>query len=155
MNDSTATTTTTDSTTTDSSTADGTHDAGPRKSHTRRNLLLGIPLIVLLLGLGWLFSAEATAPPAPANLADLPRADGTLTVAESDRLIMTLFEPLDGRTEVEFVVPDKYAGNFDLAHLRSHSSVGIPTRIYYLDQKQDGAYIAVYKGDAPANGTSR
>lgn len=138
----------------DSSSASTAVETEAPVSHTKRNLLIGIPLLALLLALGWLFSAEAQAPPAPANLADLPRVDGTLNVVEADRLVMTLFEPLDGKTEVEFVVPDKYAGNFDLAHLRSHSSVGIPTRIYYLDQKQDGAYVAVYKDDAPANGTS-
>lgn len=126
----------------------------PRRNNSKRALLIGLPLVALLFGLGWLFSGEAQAPPAPANLADLPRVDGTLNVVEADRLVMTLFEPLDGQDEVEFVVPQEYAANFDLAHMRSHSSVGIPTRIYYLDQKQDGAYIAVYKGDAPANGSA-
>jgi hypothetical protein len=126
----------------------------PKRSRTKRNLLIALPLIALLAGLGWLFSAEGTAPAAPENLADLPRVDGTLNVVEADRLVMTLFEPLDGQSEVEFIVPEKYAGNFDLAHMRSHSSVGIPTRIYYLDQKQDGAYVAVYKADAPANSSN-
>ena len=126
----------------------------PGRSHTKRNLLIAVPVLALLLALGWLFSAEAQPPSAPADLADLPRADGTLSVVEADRMVMTLFEPLDGEDEKEFVVPEKYAGNFDLAHLRSHSSVGIPTRIYYLDQQQDGAWVAVYKADAPANGSA-
>lgn len=124
------------------------------RSRSKRNSLIALPVVVLLLALGWLFSAEAQPPAAPTDLADLPRVDGTLSVVEADRLVMTLFEPLDGQDEMQFVVPEKYAANFDLAHLRSHSSVGIPTRIYYLAKQQDGAWIAVYKADAPANGSA-
>ena len=40
-------------------------------------------------------------------------------------------------------------GNFDIAHLRSHSSIGLPTRIFYLEE--NGKRYAVYKVDAPAN----
>jgi hypothetical protein len=96
-----------------------------------------------------LFRGEDVQPAAPVNVQDLPRVDGTLMVVEDDRLVMRPFEPLDGQSEVEFEIRDAYRDNFDLAHLRSHSSVGIPTRVYY---RRDGdVYVAVYKEDAPAN----
>ena len=135
--------------------SDAESSAPSDRKTNRRALFIGVPVVALLLGVGWLFSAKAQAPAAPTNLADLPRVDGTLSVAESDRLVMTLFEPVDGQSEMEFVVPEKYAGNFDLAHMRSHSSVGIPTRIYYLDEQQDGSWVAVYKADAPVNSSDR
>jgi hypothetical protein len=112
-------------------------------------MVIAAVVVVLVAPVVWLFWSEGAQPKAPVNLADLPRVDGTLNTVEADRLVMTPFEPLDGKTQVEFEVPAKYRENFDLAHLRSHSSVGIPTRLYYL--KQDGRYLAVYKADAPAN----
>lgn len=121
------------------------------KGTGRKRWLLALPVVLLLGALVWLFAAEGSEPPAPTNLADLPRVDGTLNVVEEDRLVMTPFEPLDGATEVEFTVPEQYRANFDLAHLRSHSSVGIPTRIYFIER--DGQRLAVYKADAPANGS--
>ena len=123
----------------------------PVRARRRRRWLIALPAVVLLGALVWLFAAEGSQPPAPTNLADLPRVDGTLNVVEETRLVMTPFEPLNGDAEVEFTIPDKYRANFDLAHLRSHSSVGIPTRIYYIEQ--DGVLLAVYKADAPANGS--
>ena len=126
----------------------------PVQAGRRKRWLLALPAVLLLGALVWLFAAEGSQPPAPtdlADLADLPRVDGTLNVVEETRLVMTPFEPLDGDAEVEFTIPEKYRANFDLAHLRSHSSVGIPTRIYYLEQ--DGQLLAVYKADAPANGS--
>lgn len=115
----------------------------------KRLIFWAIPVVFLLGALVWLFSAEGAQPEAPTNLSDLPTVDGTLNVVEAERLVMTPFEPLDGDSEVEFEIPEKYQGNFDVAHLRSHSSVGIPTRIYYLEQ--DGRRLAVYKEDAPVN----
>ena len=41
------------------------------------------------------------------------------------------------------------AANFDIAHLQSHSSVALPTRLYL--ERSGGRYFAVYKEDAPAN----
>lgn len=126
-------------------------DPGERR---KRLIFWSIPIVIMLGGLIWLFSAEGAEPNRPAQLSDLPTVDGTLNVVEADRLVMTAFEPLDGDSEVEFEIPEKYQGNFDQAHLRSHSSVGIPTRIYYLEQ--DGKRLAVYKEDAPVNnGVSR
>jgi hypothetical protein len=122
---------------------------GDRNERRKRLIFWAIPALFLLGMLIWLFSAEGAQPDAPTNLSDLPTVDGTLNVVEADRLVMTAFEPLDGDTEVEFEIPEKYQGNFDVAHLRSHSSVGIPTRIYYLEQ--DGKRLAVYKEDAPVN----
>lgn len=123
--------------------------AGSFTAGRRRLALIAVPAVALLAALVWLFGSEGAAPEPPAQLSDLPVLDGTLNVVESGRLVMTPFEPLDGQTSVEFSVPEQYQGNFDLAHLRSHSSVGIPTRIYYLER--DGDLLAVYKDDAPVN----
>jgi hypothetical protein len=128
--------------------SDGAVTRNPKRKRLLIAAVAGVA-IVLVAGVIWLFSSEGEAPKAPVNVADLPRVDGTLNVVEPDRLVMTPFTPLDGKTSIEFTVPEKYRGSFDLAHLRSHSSVGLPTRIFYL--KEGEQYIAVYKADAPAN----
>ena len=118
-----------------------------RASRARQFTALGIVLVVLV-ALFLLFRGSSP-PAAPVNVEDLPRVDGTLTAVEDDRLMMQPFEPLDGDVEIEFELREAYKQNFDVAHLRSHSAVGIPTRIYY---RRDGdVYVAVYKTDAPAN----
>jgi hypothetical protein len=118
----------------------------------RRRLLafIAITLALVVGALGWLFWSEGAQPAAPpVALETLPRVDGTLLVVERDRLVMKPFEPLNGQARIEFAIPEQYRQYFDLAHLRSHASVGIPTRIYYLER--DGGLLAVYKGDAPVN----
>ena len=119
-----------------------------RTTRAGRLLVVALALLACVL-LFLLFRGEGAEPAAPVNVEDLPRVDGTLLVVEDDRLVMRPFEPLDGQDEVEFELREAYRENFDLAHLRSHSSVAIPTRIFY---RRDGqAYVAVYKMDAPAN----
>jgi hypothetical protein len=119
-----------------------------RATRARQLTVAGITLVVLA-ALFFLFRGESAPPAAPVNVEELPRVDGTLTAVEDDRVVMKPFEPLDGKAEIEFEVREAYKRNFDLAHLRSHSAVGIPTRIYY---RRDGdVYVAVYKTDAPAN----
>lgn len=124
----------------------------PSPSASRRRLLalVAVAMAIVVGALGWLFWSEGSQPPPPpVALETLPRVDGVLTVVERDRLVLKPFQPLDGRSEVEFSVPEQYRQYFDLAHLRSHASVGIPTRIYYLER--EGALVAVYKSDAPVN----
>jgi hypothetical protein len=119
-----------------------------RATRARRFTVAAAALLIFGV-LFLLFRGESSPPAAPVNVEDLPRVDGTLTTVEDDRLVMKPFEPLDGKTELEFERREAYKKNFDLAHLRSHSAVGIPTRIYY---RRDGdVYVAVYKTDAPAN----
>lgn len=108
--------------------------------------------IVLTLFLGssvWLFWSTAEEPEPPSNIADILQVEGTLEVVEPDRLVLKPFEEQDGSDRLEFSIPDKYRENFELAHLRSHSAVGIPIRIHYLDREE--GLIAVYKTDPPTN----
>ena len=116
-----------------------------------RKLVAGLTAltIAMLSVLIWLFGPSPTEPKAPVNVAALPSTDGTLVVVELPRLVLRTFRPLDGRRDVEFSVREADEANFDVAHLRSHSSIGLPTRIYYVQEK-DTLY-AVYKEDAPAN----
>ena len=119
-----------------------------RATRARQLTVVGI-VLAIFIALFLLFRGESAPPAAPVNVEDLPRVDGTLTTVEDNRLVMKPFEPLDGKTEVEFELRETYKKNFDLAHLRSHSAVGIPTRVYY---RRDGdVFVAVYKTDAPAN----
>jgi hypothetical protein len=110
--------------------------------------IVGVAVIVLA-GLFWLFRPGGEEANAPVDVFDLPTMDGTLVVVEPPRLVMRPFEPLDGKEEIEFTIREQDKKNFDVAHLRSHSSVGLPTRIFYLEE--GGKLYAVYKTDAPAN----
>jgi len=112
---------------------------------------IGIALAALLasVGLYALFGGGSGEPDRPAGVENLAFVDGTLAVVEQNRLVMRTFQPLEGESEVTFSIAPQDQGNFDIAHLQSHSSVAIPTRIYY--RKQGGTLFAVYKEDAPAN----
>lgn len=113
----------------------------------RRPLLLLAGLAVVLAALGWLFWGNAK--PERMTIGTLPHVDGTLLVVEQDRLVMDLITPLDGQDVVEFTILPRDQGAFDVAHLRTHSSLGIPTRLYY--EFYEGRYLGVHKVDAPLN----
>ena len=105
--------------------------------------------VVLLVGLFWLFRPSDSGPNAPVDVFSLPTIDGTLVEVEPPKLVMRPFKPVDGQREIQFTIRDQDKKNFDIAHLRSHSSIGLPTRIFYLEE--GGKRFAVYKTDAPAN----
>ena len=109
-------------------------------------LLAGIVVALAAVGVILLFGGGSSEPSKPASAQDLPFVDGTLVVADETRLVM---RPFDGGAEVQFTIRPEDVGNFDIAHLQSHSSVGIPTRIYY--DEEGGTKYAVYKEDAPVN----
>ena len=109
-------------------------------------LIIAGVVLVACIGLVLLFGGGSSEPDRPAGVEDLAFADGTLTVVEQDRLVM---RPFNGSTDLVFAVRPEDAGNFDIAHLQSHSSVGIPTRIFY--REEGGTRYAVYKEDAPVN----
>src|SRR5215212_4911229 len=95
--------------------------------------MAAVVTIVLLGGLFWLFRPGGENVKAPVDVFKLPKLDGTLVVVEPPKLVLRPFQPYKGRNEVEFTIRDQDKGNFDLAHLRSHSSIGLPTRLYYLE----------------------
>lgn len=109
-------------------------------------LLAGIVVSLAAVGLILLFGGGSNEPSKPASAEGQPYMDGTLAVVEESRLVL---RPADGGEEVEFTVRPEDVGNFDIAHLQSHSSVGIPTRIYY--EEEGGTKYALYKEDAPVN----
>jgi len=102
-----------------------------------------------LVGLWWLFGDPATAPTRPPDLQSSARVDGTLSVVEAHRLVLKPLRPVGGRPTLSFVIRSRDSRHFDLAHLRSHSALGVPTRIYY--RKAGARLLAVFKEDAPAN----
>jgi hypothetical protein len=112
-------------------------------------IAIAVVSLLAAVGLFALFGGDSNEPERPASADQLPFVDGTLTVAEQGRLVMRPFQPLEGASEVTFTIRPEDEGNFDIAHLQSHSSVAIPTRIYY--RKEGGTYYAVYKEDAPVN----
>ena len=101
---------------------------------------------LVAVGLIALFGGGSDEPAKPAAAEGLAFMDGTLTVVEQDRLVM---KPFTGGNDVTFVIRPADAGSFDIAHLQSHSSVAIPTRIYY--RKEGATLYGVYKEDAPVN----
>lgn len=127
------------------------HDDGPppgANDDPPRLMLLLAAIVVCLaaVGLILLFGGGSSEPSKPASAQDLPYVDGTLVVAEETRLVL---RPSDGGAEVTFTIRPEDLGNFDIAHLQSHSSIGIPTRIYY--EEEGATKFAVYKEDAPVN----
>ncbi len=119
------------------------HDYRPPRL---RYLAAALVTLLVAAGLIMLFGGGSDEPAKPAAAEGLAYMDGTLTVVEQDRLVM---RPATGAGEVTFVIRPEDAGNFDIAHLQSHSSVAIPTRIFYRDV--GGIFYAVYKEDAPVN----
>lgn len=112
-------------------------------------LLAALVTLLAAAGLLLLFGGGGDEPERPAGVDGMAFVDGTLAVVEQTRLVMKPFTPLEGRAEITFVVRPQEAGNFDIAHLQSHSSVAIPTRIYY--RREGDTFYAVYKEDAPVN----
>jgi hypothetical protein len=80
----------------------------------------------------------------------LESVEGILTEVESDRLVLEADEPLDGQSEVEFVVRIEDAAALDLRHLEVHAADRLPTRVYY--EKSGGELYAVRAEDAPVGG---
>jgi len=108
-------------------------------------------LVAIMVGAGaWLFapSSAGVAQPPP-NLEQYDYVDGVLVEVDLPQLIMNSYDPLHGESRITFRVPDASLQYFDVVHLRAHSSIGLPTRVYYDDL--DGELIAVFKTDAPLN----
>ena len=127
-------------------------DPTPRyvaRSPKQRAIIIAaaLGLIAVISLLVWLFSPGGSEPGPPIDLADVPFVDGTLVVVDPPRLVLRTSG--DNQEEMAFTIREQDMGNFDVAHLRSHSSIGLPTRLYYLES--EGKLFAVYKEDAPAN----
>lgn len=112
---------------------------------------LGAFALILLVGLGvWAFApSDAAEIRPPDNIDELPYVDGVMVEVDLPRLVLDAYEPVDGATEVEFRVREGDERYFDVVHLRAHSSIGLPTRVFY--EQEGDTYWAVYKEDAPAN----
>ncbi len=85
----------------------------------------------------------------PANLEAMEYVDGTLSNVRDRGLTMRPFKPLDGSERVAFEIQEADASYFDIIHLKSHSSIALPTRVYYV--REGDRYVARFAEDAPAN----
>ncbi|NQU37872.1 MAG: hypothetical protein HQ526_09810 [Actinobacteria bacterium] len=112
---------------------------------------LATAALVILASISvWLFApSDAIEIQPPTNLASLPYVDGVMVEVELPDLVMDAYTPVDGQTELDFKVRDADTQYFDVVHLRAHSSIGLPTRLFY--EKDGDTLWAVYKEDAPAN----
>ncbi len=111
--------------------------------------------MIVLVSMGvWLFApSDASDIQPPANLASLPYVDGVMVEVDLPNLVMDAYSPLNGQQELRFKVRDSDTQYFDVVHLRAHSAIGLPTRLFY---EQDGDTLwAVYKQDAPANSVEK
>lgn len=119
-------------------------------------LMTGVTTFALILLIsvgGFLFApSDATAPQPPANVDSLPYVDGVLVVVELPDLVLDAYDPINGEQELSFKVREADSQYFDVVHLRAHSSIGLPTRLFY--EEEGGQRWAVYKEDAPANSTT-
>lgn len=129
-----------------------------KKSNRPRIIAASVIGLVAVVGLFILFSgsSEQIAPPPAAitnatadgdGVDEVTFVDGTLTVVENTRLVLQPFDPESA--EMEFVIRQDDASNFDIAHMQSHSAVALPTRIYY--EREGETLLAKYKEDAPVN----
>ena len=129
------------------------YSASELRRRKRLKLVLAgsvLAALLVLASLLWLFApGDSNTHEAPENVKSLPQVDGTLTVVEDRSLTMQTFTPVDGKSEVQFTIREPDAKYFDKAHLESHSSIALPTRIYY--EKAGGQYFARFADDAPAN----
>lgn len=109
-------------------------------------IAIAVTILVVAVGVALLFGGGSSEPAKPAATDEAAFMDGTLIVVEPNRLVL---RPADSGADVTFSIRPQHVENFDIAHLQSHSSVGIPTRLYY--QETDGVKYAIYKEDAPVN----
>lgn len=109
-------------------------------------IAIAITILVVAVAVALLFGGGSSEPAKPAAAEKLEFMDGTLIVVEESRLVL---RPANSGGDVTFTIRPQDVGNFDIAHLQSHSSVGIPTRLFY--DEQGGVKYAVYKEDAPVN----
>ena len=127
-------------------------------SPTPKFLPVPVALLVMFLtsflGIGiWLFAPSDTGEvKPPPGLSSFQYVDGVMTKVDLPLLTMKSFSKVEGRSNLEFSVPESSLRFFDVVHMRAHSSIGLPTRIYFKEVK--GKLIAVYKTDAPANSGS-
>lgn len=107
-----------------------------------------------VVGIGaWLFApSDLSEVQPPPNLETYAYVDGVMSEVNLPTLVMNAYDPVNGDSVVTFTVPETSLRYFDVVHLRAHSSIGLPTRIYY--EEIEGELIAVYKIDAPANSGS-
>ena len=107
--------------------------------------------LTTLLGVGaWLFApSDLSEVKPPENLESYQYVDGVMAEVDLPRLVMNAYDEVNGQTVLTFTVPEASLRYFDVVHLRAHSSIGLPTRIYF--EEIDGELIAIYKIDAPAN----
>jgi hypothetical protein len=115
--------------------------------------LLSMFLTLFLGSVVWLFAPSDTAEvKPPVGLESFRYVDGVMSKVDLPRLTMKAYTEVDGKKNLEFKVPESSLRFFDVVHMRAHSSIGLPTRIYF--KVVDGGFIAVYKTDAPANSGS-
>ena len=124
-------------------------EVGERPRGRRWLTAAAVALATFLAAVVWLFGSAPPELQRPTNVDSLPSVDGTLVVVESDRLVLEAFKPVGGEDELEFTIRPQDRSHFDIAHLRSHSSIALPTRLFY--EREGGSLFAVYKEDAPAN----
>ena len=131
--------------------ADGLSDSERKLKRAKLGLAASLGLLSLLpiAGLVWLFGPADHADSGEVDTRNAELVDGTLTLVNEQRLVMKPFEPLEGESEVEFTIPEEELEDFDIAHLQSHSAVGLPTRVFY--EEDGGGYVALLVEDAPVN----
>ena len=129
-------------------------DQAPRKPWGKLATSALTIFLTSLVGVGaWLFApSDLSEVQPPPNIEQYAYVDGVMSEVNLPVLVMNAYEPVNGETVVTFTVPETSLQYFDVVHLRAHSSIGLPTRIYY--EEVEGELIAIYKIDAPANSGS-
>lgn len=116
------------------------------ETYTTRQKMVALGVALLLLG-SVIGAVLAFGSSGDGGSGELQAADGVLVAVQPDRLRLRLSEPLDGKSEIDFVVrPDDQAA-LDIAHLQIHSADGLPTRVLY--ERDGDTYVARSAQDLP------
>jgi len=124
----------------------GPEQTAPRPAGTRRLTLIAIvvALVGSLAAAVVLFAGAA----GEGDGGGLRAAEGVVTEVGDSRLTMRLYNPIDGREQLDLAIePEGASEKLDLEHLTFHAASGNPMRIWFERRGDD--YVARDAIDLP------
>ncbi len=114
-------------------------------SSSRSDLLRMAAVVVVLLAVTGVLLLFTGGSDGGSGAAADPSVDGTLTAVTEQQLTL---RPTDGGQPQRFSIRPIDVRQLDIAHLQTHMSQGLPSRVFYV--VEDGLRYAVRVDDLPA-----